>query len=142
MTAPIIVTMLSAQPLDIVGLIRQIWRDDCGAIVTFEGTTRSPSDGKIVRLLEYEAYEERAAAQLKKLADEAVETFDLGGVVAAHRTGVVPVGQVSVLVSCVAAHRDQAFDGARWLIDRIKDDAAIWKKEIFEDGERWVGVDD
>jgi len=142
MTAPIIVTMLSAQPLDIVGLIRQIWREDCGAIVTFEGTTRSPSDGKIVRLLEYEAYEERAAAQLKELANEAADTFGLGGVVAAHRTGVVPVGEVSVVVSCVAAHRDQAFDGARWLIDRVKDDAAIWKKEVFEDGERWVGVDD
>jgi len=142
MTAPIIVTMLSAQPLDIVGLIRRIWREDCGAVVTFEGTTRSPSDGKVVRLLEYEAYEERAAAQLKELANEAVDTFGLGGVVAAHRTGVVPVGQVSVVVSAVAAHRDQAFDGARWLIDRIKADAAIWKKEIFEDGERWVGVDD
>ena len=142
MTAPIVVTMLSAQPLDIVGLIRQIWRDDCGAIVTFEGTTRSPSDGKIVRLLEYEAYEERAASQLKALANEAVDTFGLGGVVAAHRTGVVPVGEVSVLVSCIAAHRDQAFEGARWLIDRIKDDAAIWKKEVFEDGDRWVGVDD
>jgi len=142
MTAPIIVTMLSAQPLDIVGLIRQIWREDCGAIVTFEGTTRSPSDGKIVRLLEYEAYEERAAAQLKELANEAADTFGLGGVVAAHRTGVVPVGEVGVVVSCVAAHRDQAFDGARWLIDRVKDDAAIWKKEVFEDGERWVGVDD
>jgi len=142
MTAPIIVTMLSAQPLDIVGLIRQIWREDCGAIVTFEGTTRSPSDGKVVRLLEYEAYEERAAAQLKGLANEAADTFDLGGVVAAHRTGVVPIGEVSVVVSAVAAHRDQAFDGARWLIDRIKADAAIWKKEVFEDGERWVGVDD
>ncbi|HLW17801.1 MAG TPA: molybdenum cofactor biosynthesis protein MoaE [Actinomycetota bacterium] len=142
MTAPIIVTMLSAQPLDIIGLIRRIWREDCGAVVTFEGTTRSPSDGKVVRLLEYEAYEERAAAQLKELANEAVDTFGLGGVVAAHRTGVVPVGQVSVVVSAVAAHRDQAFDGARWLIDRIKADAAIWKKEIFEDGERWVGVDD
>jgi molybdopterin synthase catalytic subunit len=140
-TGPIVVTMLSAQPLDIVGLIRRIWRDDCGAIVTFEGTTRSPSDGKVVRLLEYEAYEERAAAQLKELADEAARTFGLGGVVAAHRTGVVPVGEVSVVVSCVAAHRDQAFDGARWLIDRIKADAAIWKKEIFEDGERWVGAD-
>ena len=141
MTAPIVVTMLSAQPLDIVGLIRRIWREDCGAIVTFEGMTRSPSDGKIVRLLEYEAYEERAAAQLKALANEAADSFDLGGVVAAHRTGVVPVGEVSVVVSAVAAHRDQAFEGARWLIDRIKADAAIWKKEIFEDGERWVGTD-
>ena len=142
MTAPVIIVSLSEDPLGVVDMIKQIVRDDCGAIVTFEGTTRSPSDGKIVRLLEYEAYEERALNQLKELADEAVEKFGLGGVAAAHRTGVVPVGEVSVVVSCVAAHRDQAFEGARWLIDKIKADAAIWKKEVFEDGERWVGVDD
>ena len=141
MTAPVVVVTLSDKPLDIVGMIKQIVRDDCGAIVTFEGTTRSPSDGKVVEVLEYEAYEERALKQLKELADEAVDRFGLGGVAVAHRTGVVPVGQVSVVVSAVAAHRDAAFEGARWLIDRIKADAAIWKKEVFADGERWVGVD-
>ncbi|HEV2685024.1 MAG TPA: molybdenum cofactor biosynthesis protein MoaE [Actinomycetota bacterium] len=142
MTAPIVVVSLSEDPLAVVDLIKQIVRDNCGAIVTFEGTTRSPSDGKIVRLLEYEAYEERALNQIKELANEAVVKFGLGGVAAAHRTGVVPVGEVSVVVSCVAPHRDQAFEGARWLIDRIKADAAIWKKEVFEGGERWVGADD
>ncbi len=142
MTAPVVVVSISMDPLAVVDMIKQIVRDDCGAIVTFEGTTRSPSDGRVVRLLEYEAYEERALKQLKALADEAIETFGLGGVAAAHRTGVVPVGEVSVVVSCVAAHREQAFDGARWLIDRIKADAAIWKKEFFETGERWVGVED
>ena len=142
MMAPAIVVAISDKPLDVVGMIKQIVRDDCGAIVTFEGTTRSPSDGKVVRLLEYEVYEEHALKQLSALAHEAVEKFGLGGVAAAHRTGVVPVGEVSVVVSAVAPHREQAFDGARWLIDRIKADAAIWKKEIFEDGERWVGADD
>ena len=142
MTAPVVIVSLSEDPLAVVDMIKQIVRDDCGAIVTFEGTTRSPSDGKVVRMLEYEAYEERALNQLKELANEAVDKFGLGGVAAAHRTGVVPVGEVSVVVSCVAAHREQAFEGARWLIDRIKADAAIWKKEVFEDGERWVGADD
>jgi molybdopterin synthase catalytic subunit len=141
-TAPVVIVSLSEDQLAVSDMIKQIVRDDCGAIVTFEGTTRSPSDGKVVRLLEYEAYEERALNQLKELANEAVDKFGLGGVAAAHRTGAVPVGEVSVVVSCVAAHRDQAFEGARWLIDRIKADAAIWKKEVFEDGERWVGVDD
>jgi molybdopterin synthase catalytic subunit len=141
MSTPVVVVALSEEPLDVSGLIRQIVRDDCGAIVTFEGTTRSPNEGRDVRLLEYEAYEERALRQLREMAGEAVELFDLGGVVAAHRTGVVPVGQVSVVVSVVAAHRDRAFEGARWLIDRIKADAAIWKKEVFDDGEAWVGVD-
>ena len=142
MTAPVIIVALTEKPLDVVGMISQIVRDDCGAIVTFEGTTRSPSDGNVVQLLEYEAYEERALNQLRALAHEAVDRFGLGGVAVAHRTGVVPVGEVSVVVSAVAHHREQAFDAARWLIDRVKDDAAIWKKEVFEDGARWVGTDD
>ena len=104
MTAPIIVTMLSAQPLDIVGLIRQIWRDDCGAVVTFEGTTRSPSDGKVVRMLEYEAYEERAAAQLRELANESADSFGLGGVVVVVGLGV-PIADP---LAHVALHIEQA----------------------------------
>jgi len=140
-TASVVIVELSDGPLDVTGMIRRIVRDDCGAIVTFEGTTRSPSDGRVVRLLEYEAYEERALKQMRELANEAVEQFGLGGVVAAHRTGEVPVGQLSVVVSCVAPHREQAFEGARWLIDRIKADVAIWKKEVFDDGEAWVGVE-
>ncbi|TMK81444.1 MAG: molybdenum cofactor biosynthesis protein MoaE [Actinobacteria bacterium] len=141
MNDPVIVTGLRDGPLDVVSLIKQIWRTDCGAVVTFEGTTRSPSEGRDVERLEYEAYEERASTQLRALAEEAVERFGLGGVVAVHRIGVVPVGEPSVVVGCAAAHRGEAFEGARWLIDRIKADAAIWKKEIFAGGERWVGVD-
>jgi len=141
MTAVTIVTALSDGPLDVVALIHQIWRADCGAVVTFEGTTRSPNEGREVRSLEYEAYEDRALKQLRALAEEAAATFGLGGVVAVHRTGAVPIGQPSVVVACASAHRGEAFDGARWLIDRIKADVAIWKKEIFVDGEAWVGVE-
>jgi len=138
---PTIVTALSEGPLDVVSLIRQIWRADCGAVVTFEGTTRSPNEGREVKSLEYEAYEGRAQKQLRELAEEATAQFGLGGVVAVHRTGAVPIGQPSVVVAVAAAHRAEAFEGARWLIDRIKADVAIWKKEIFADGEAWVGVE-
>jgi molybdopterin synthase catalytic subunit len=136
-----IVTALHGGPLDVVALIRQIWRADCGAVVTFEGTTRSPNEGREVKSLEYEAYEERAEKQLSALAAEAATKFGLGGVVAVHRTGVVPIGEPSVVVAVAAAHRAEAFEGARWLIDRVKADVAIWKKEIFADGEAWVGVE-
>jgi molybdopterin synthase catalytic subunit len=136
-----IVTALSEGPLDVVALIRQIWRADCGAVVTFEGTTRSPNEGREVMSLEYEAYEDLALKQLRALAEEAATTFGLGGVVAVHRTGAVPIGHPSVVVACASAHRAEAFDGARWLIDRIKADVAIWKKEIFVDGEAWIGVE-
>jgi molybdopterin synthase catalytic subunit len=138
---PTIVTGLSDGPLDVVALIRQIWRADCGAVVTFEGTTRSPNEGREVKSLEYEAFEGRAEKQLRALAEEATTTFGLGGVVAVHRTGPVPIGEPSVVVAVAAAHRAEAFEGARWLIDRVKADVAIWKKEIFADGEAWVGAD-
>jgi len=138
---PTIVTALSEGPLDVPALTRGIRRPDCGALVTFEGTTRSPSEGREVRLLEYEAYETRALKQLRTLAEEAAEQFGLGGVLAVHRIGDVPIGEPSVVVACVAPHRAEAFEGARWLIDRIKADVAIWKKEIFADGEGWVGVE-
>ena len=141
MNDPTIVTGLSDGPLDVVGLIKKIWRADCGAVVTFEGTTRSPNEGREVRLLEYEAYDERAEKQLRAFAEETVAEFGLGGVVAVHRTGVVPIGEPSVVVACAAAHRAEAFEGARKVIDRIKADAAIWKKEVFDDGDAWVGVD-
>ena len=141
MSAPVIVTGLSEGRLDVEALTNSIRRADCGALVAFEGTTRSPSEGRIVTRLEYEAYEERAQAQLRALALEASDRWGLGGVVAMHRTGVVPIGEPSVLVACAAPHRAEAFEAARWLIDTIKADAAIWKKEIFEDGEAWVGTD-
>lgn len=137
----IVVTALSEGPLDVPALTRAIRRPDCGALVTFEGTTRSPSEGREVKLLEYEAYDARALRQLRALSEEAATTFGLGGVVAVHRTGPVAIGEPSVVVACVAPHRGEAFEGARWLIDRIKADVAIWKKEIFADGEAWVGVE-
>jgi len=136
-----IVTGLSAGPIEVAALVARIRRDDCGAVVTFEGTTRSPNEGKAVQRLWYEAWETRAEQQLRALAAEALDRWALGGVVAMHRTGDVPPGEPSVVVSVVAAHRAEAFEGARWLIDQIKAEVAVWKKEIFADGEAWVGLD-
>ena len=135
-----IVSGLSREPLDVSALVARIRRDDCGGLVVFEGSTRSPSNGRVVLGLEYEAYEARAERQLRELAEEAVTRGGLGGVVAVHRTGTVAPGEASVLVACAAAHRAEAFECARWLIDAIKSDVAIWKKEIFEDGSAWAGV--
>jgi molybdopterin synthase catalytic subunit len=83
---------------------------------------------------------ERAARQIRAFAEEAVTRYGLGGVVAVHRTGVVPIGEPSVVVAAAAPHRPEAFEAARALIDRVKDEAAIWKKEVFADGEAWVGL--
>lgn len=138
---PIVVTAVTADAIDVAATVARIRRPECGGLVAFEGSTRSPSGGRHVRRLEYEAWTERAEEQLRRIAEEAAATYALGGVVAVHRTGVVPIGEPSVLVAASSAHRAQAFEAARWLIDTIKEQAAIWKKEIFDDGEAWVGVD-
>lgn len=137
-----IVTGLSEEPLDVQALVAKIRRADCGALVVFEGTTRSPSDGKVVERLSYEAYEDRAVKQLDALAQSAIERFGVLGVVAVHRTGDVPIGEPSVVVACSAGHRGEAFEAARWLIDTLKSEVAVWKKEVFQDGSAsWVGID-
>lgn len=138
---PIVVTAVTGEPIDVAALVASIRRPECGGLVAFEGSTRSPSEGKHVERLEYEAWVDRATKQLDDLARQAADTYGLGGVVAVHRTGVVPIGEPSVLVAASSPHRAQAFEAARWLIDTIKEQASIWKKEIFEDGEAWVNVD-
>lgn len=135
-----IVTGLSGEPLDMAALTARIRRDDCGAVVVFEGSTRSPSEGRDVVMLSYEAWTSRAEAQLRELALQATQRWDVRGVAALHRTGDVPLGAPSVVVACAAPHRDHAFEAARWLIDSIKRECAVWKKEIFTDGESWSGV--
>jgi len=140
MKDPIIVAGLSDEPLDVPRLVDEIRRPDCGGLVVFEGTTRSPNEGVEVQRLDYEAYEERAVAQLQAIAEEIAELHGCGGVVAVHRIGSVAVGQPSVVAAASAPHRDEAFAAARALIDRIKDEVYVWKKEITASGEHWVGV--
>lgn len=141
MSGPIVVTGLAHEPLDPTALAAQIRRADCGALVMFEGRARTPSGGRDVLFLDYEAHEARARSQLDAFAREVLDAHGLGGVVAVHRVGRVAAGAPSVVVAAAAPHRDAAFLAARELIDRIKAEAAIWKKEVFADGPAvWAGV--
>jgi molybdopterin synthase catalytic subunit len=135
---PILVTGLSAEPLNVAELVGRIRRADCGGVVVFEGTARTPNEGREVVFLEYEAYEERASQQLAAFAAEIAGRFGCGGVVAVHRTGRVGPAEPAVVVAAAAPHRAEAFDAARALIDRVKAEAYIWKKEVFSDGSEWV----
>lgn len=135
---PVVVVGLSAGPIDVDALVASVRRDDCGGLVVFEGTTRSPNHGHEVVSLDYEAWEDRTPAQLELIVEEVAHAHGLRGAVGVHRTGSVPVGETAVVVVAVAQHRDAAFAGARMLIDRIKAEAWIWKKEIRVDGEVWV----
>ena len=114
-----------------------------GGIVTFEGTTRreiDPEHGPLIRL-DYEAYGQMAQTQLERIAGEAVRRCGGGGgrVAIMHRLGGVPVGEVSVMIAVAAGHRAESFAACRRLIDTLKKDVPIWKKDVFADGySRWV----
>jgi molybdopterin adenylyltransferase len=135
------VTGLRDTPLDARALVDAIRRPDCGGLVSFEGTARSPSEGRDIQFLEYDAYRVLAEKQLAAIAREAAQRCGLRGVVAVHRVGRILPGETIVICAAAAPHRDAAFEGARYLIERIKAEAAIWKKEVFTEGSRWVGAE-
>ena len=103
-----------------------------GAVVTFQGMTRE------VERLEYEAYVEMAEERIAAILAEAVERHGLCAAAAEHRIGDVPLTEPSVIVAASSAHRGEAFAGAREIIDRVKAEAPIWKKEVEGGEERWV----
>lgn len=135
---PVLIARLDEHAIDVAALVAQVRRDDAGAIVCFEGTTRSPNHGHEVVALDYEAWPERTPAQLHRIAVEVADRHGLLGAAVVHRTGWVPVGATAVVVAAVAAHRGAAFAGASELIDRVKAEAWIWKKEHRVGGAVWV----
>jgi molybdopterin synthase catalytic subunit len=113
---------------------------ESGGIDVFIGTVRNITKGKKVIQLEFEAYEPMAIAEMEKIAQQAFEKWPVQKVLIHHRTGVLEVGEVPVVIAVSAAHRAAAFDACRYIIDTLKQTVPIWKKEIFEDGEVWVAA--
>ena len=114
-------------------------KPDCGASVVFTGLVRDHSEGRPgVTSLEYEAFEEEVTPRLAAIASTARARWTtVGRLVLLHRTGLLEVGDVSVVVAASAPHRDEAFDAARFCIDTLKATAPIWKREAWEGGEDW-----
>ena len=108
-----------------------------GAIASFIGITRDTFDGKKVERLEYEAYVPMALTKLSLLCKEACKKWELIQVAMAHRTGVVAVGEASVVIVASSAHRKEALEAVHWAIDELKATVPIWKKEFFEGGDVW-----
>ncbi len=111
-----------------------------GAVSVFIGTVRSTAHGKNVLWLEYEAYEAMAVAEIKSITDEASHRWPMLGSAISHRIGTLKPGEVSVVVAVSTPHRKDSFEACQFIIDRIKDKAPIWKKEVFEDGEEWISA--
>ena len=116
-------------------MIKRARSKDAGAMVTFLGTVRD--DG--IERMEVEAFREAAQAELEAIRVEAMSRFHLIEAEVVHRTGSLAVGESILAIVCSAAHRDEAFSGCRYIIEELKKRVLLWKKEIGEKGERWVG---
>ena len=130
------------EPLDPEVVTRKVVKDTNGAVVTFLGTTRDNFEGKRVITLEYEAFEEMAVKKLEEIRQGLMAEFQIEDIAIAHRIGRVDIGQISLGVAVAAPHRKEAFLACHEAVDRLKSTVPIWKKEIYEDGSRWVACED
>lgn len=131
---------ISPTSLNIQSAIDWVMSPESGGIDVFIGTVRNTTKGKQVIRLEFEAYEPMALAEMEKIVKQAFDKWPVQKALVYHRTGVLEVGEVPVVIAVSAAHRAAAFDACRYIIDTLKETVPIWKKEIFEDGEVWVAA--
>lgn len=130
---------LSESPLDPGAAVAEVASDEAGGVASFVGTTRRHSRGRTVLHLEYEAYEGMAEQTMADLAGELKRRYDLCEVAIHHRVGRVGIGEPSVVIAVSAPHRADAFAACRDAIDTLKTSVPLWKKEVYEGGEEWIG---
>jgi molybdopterin synthase catalytic subunit/molybdopterin converting factor small subunit len=130
---------LTEGPVNLTAVVVEVVDERAGAIATFLGTVRRQSRGREVIALEYEAYEDMAEQVMSEIADEVEERYDLCKVAIAHRTGRVDVGGTSVAIAVSAPHRQDALAACADVIEALKARVPLWKKELYEGGEEWIG---
>src|SRR5574338_1185106 len=131
--------LLSDESLSLEQVVREVASDDAGAIATFVGTTRARSRGRDVVRREYEAYEGIAEVEVERIAAALKERHDLVEVAIHHRVGRVEIGETSVVIAVSSAHRADALAACKEAIDTLKQTVPLWKKELYEGGEAWIG---
>ena len=130
---------LTAGPVNLTAVIVEVVDERAGAIATFLGTVRAQSRGREVIALEYEAYEDMAEQVMAEIAAEVEERYVLCKVAISHRTGRVEVGGTSVAIAVSAPHRQDALAACADVIEALKARVPLWKKELYEGGEEWIG---
>jgi molybdopterin synthase catalytic subunit len=128
------------QPIDLQELVRFVTDAEAGAIATFIGTTRNHNDGRKVIALDYEGYPEMAEKELARIGQAAHQQWQIWRMAIVHRLGPVQITEASVVIAVSAGHREAAFAACRFAIEEIKRTVPIWKKELFEGGEVWIGT--
>jgi molybdopterin synthase catalytic subunit len=126
-------------PIDSEAVAAEVANDEAGAIATFQGTVRARSRGRNVIALEYEAYSGMAENVMAEIADEVKARYELCEVAVTHRLGRVEIGETSVAIAVSAPHRHDALAACKEVIDALKERVPLWKKELYEGGEEWIG---
>lgn len=131
---------LTNEPLDIQHITQLAYSQEAGAINVFVGTVRANTQRKKVVRLEYEAYEPMAVSEIQKIVDAANLKWPIQKIAVSHRTGILSVGEIAVVVAVSTPHRKESFEACQFIIDSLKKTVPIWKKEIFEGGEEWISA--
>jgi molybdopterin synthase catalytic subunit len=129
------------QPLSADAVAQAVADPAAGGIVIFSGVVRNEKDGRPVKYLEYEAHVPMAEAKMREIGEQVRRRWpSVKAVTMLHRVGRLEIGESSVLIAVSAAHRREAFEACHYAIDTLKQTVPVWKKEHFEDGEIWVGL--
>jgi len=130
---------LTRDTIDLAAVVAEVEDERAGAVATFIGTVRLESRGRRVIRLEYEAYEGMAEQVMAEIAGELTKRYDLCGVAITHRIGVCALGEASVAIAVSAPHRQEALAACGDAIETLKQTVPLWKKEVYEGGEEWIG---
>lgn len=130
---------LTDQPISVEDVTRRVITPDHGASIAFVGTTREWTAGQRTVRLEYEAYAPMAIRTMEQIGQEIAARWNGARCAIAHRTGIVDVADISVVIAVSSPHRDECYEASRYAIERLKQIVPIWKKEIWEDGSEWKG---
>jgi molybdopterin synthase catalytic subunit/molybdopterin converting factor small subunit len=130
---------VTEEPLSLEAVVEEVADEGAGGVATFTGTVRRQSRGREVMHLEYEAYAEMAEDVMAGLAAQLLERHELCAVAIHHRVGRVEIGEASVVIAVSAPHRQAALEACREAIDTLKETVPLWKKEVYEGGEEWIG---
>jgi MoaE-MoaD fusion protein len=127
------------EPLSLDAVVGEVADERAGGVATFTGTVRRQSRGRDVTRLEYEAYAEMAEDVMARIAADLAERYELCEIAIHHRVGTLGIGEASVVLAVSAPHRQDALAACKDAIDRLKETVPLWKKEVYEGGEEWIG---
>lgn len=134
-----ILCKITQSPINMQELTDFVADPAAGAMATFVGMTRNTNDGRRVIRLEYECYPGMAEKEMRKIAAEVLTRWSIRKVAMIHRLGQVDIGEASVAIAVSAGHRHAAFEACHFAINQLKEIVPIWKKELYEGGELWIG---